>query len=124
MEKKEILKLMYAFAHKANALVGLSEEDVRYLSDESEVRVLFSCSQVGRENRIDDMIREFDTVKEEIEKYQRYILLVEYNPEAELTFDELVRFANYLTAVVSLSKWALYTDDTIKGVKMLLVMSR
>lgn len=124
MKKNEVLNLMYELAHKTGVLVKLDEEDVRYLSNESEVTVLSSYSQEEKEKRIDCIIRDFEMRKEELEHYQRYILWVEYNPKVEFMMDELVRLSTSLKEIVDISKWSLCMDDTINGIKVSLVMSR
>lgn len=126
MKQNEVLNLMRNLVNKENALIRLDESDVKYLTEEKEVEVISFFSFENHGKRMNDIIGQLQHMEKRVKSYQRYILVVEYSPDNDFMMNELDLLSKYLKNVVTtdITKWSLYSNEGLNGLKISLIMSR
>lgn len=126
MKQNEVFNLTCNLVNKENALICLDESDVKYLAEEKEVEVISSFSSENHGKRMNDIIGQLQHMEKRVKSYQRYILVVEYSPDNDFMMNELDLLSKYLKNVVTtdITKWSLYSNEGLNGLKISLIMSR
>lgn len=126
MKQNEVLNLMRNLVNRENALIRLDESDVKYLTEEKEVEVISSFSFENHGKRMNDIIGQLQHMENRVKSYQRYILIVEYSPDDDFMMNEFELLSKYLKNVVTtdITKWSLYSNEGLNGLRVSLIMSR
>lgn len=127
MRKEEIKTFIKAIASQ-NAVVQLSEEDLAYLLEETEVRSFTSSTDETGKKRVSLIVNELTSQCEyAIDCYHNFVLLIYQNPVHPLMTEELQELHQDLMEDALFEQkvlWKLTEDKEVPSLKVTLIMSR
>lgn len=124
MNSNDLNRLLSFLTTREGAMITFSEEDVKYLKDESDIKVyIVETDDVSPNNRMLKIKEKFKQQTEfTADNFQHGLFLIETNPEHQLLIEELRDFHDEVFDKTL--KWGLKQNPQIASVKITIVFSR
>lgn len=126
--EKIILNFVDDIITSGKPIMQLSKEDIAYLSEETDIQMLVCTTDKTDNNRMSEII---SSLKQQcntaISSFQRYLLVIEYNPEYLLLAKDIeilnIEFLQRELLEKEI-KWGLTSNPAIKSLKVSLILSK
>lgn len=120
MKQKDFNQLATLLTASEGAIIKFSEEDIRYLSDESDVLVCQAETDDISTNRLKLIREKLQHQTESVaDNFSHCLFMIEMNPEHKLLTDELSELFDDDTKL----SWGLRVNPKIASVKVTEVLS-
>lgn len=124
MNSNDLKQLLSYLTTRENALIELSETDVEFLTQASDVAVCTAETNDVSSDRMKQIIEELNRQIESIaDDFSLCLFLMEVNPIHELLVRELQEFS-LCWEVSKTMKWGLRMNPQINSLKVTLVFNR
>lgn len=123
MNSNDLNRLLSFLTTREGAMITFSEEDVKYLKDESDIKVyIVETDDVSPNNRMLKIKEKFKQQTEfTADNFQHGLFLIETNPEHQLLIEELRDFHDEVFDKTL--KWGLRQNPQIASVKITIVLA-
>lgn len=123
MNSNDLNRLLSFLTTREGAMITFSEKDVKFLKDESDIKVYIVETDDVSPNRMLKIKEKFKQQTEfTADNFQHGLFLIETNPEHQLLIEELRDFHDEVFDKTL--KWGLRQNPQITSVKITIVFSR